>query len=178
MKWSDNLTTAKRTDSNVQGDINVTAEFELITYTLTYTADAGGTIVGSATQTVQHGQSGTGVEAKPNEGYRFVKWSDGNTNTKRTDTNVKANLSVTAEFEKLNTTGISNTKFEALSVYPNPTAGAVQVAATGVVLVYNVASQLLQRVPSQGKVLIDLSAYPAGVYFIRVGNAMAKVMNQ
>ena len=147
-------------------------------YSLAYTATEGGYIKGSINQSVKQGQSGTEVEAVANEGYRFVKWSDGLTTVKRIDTNVQKNISVTAEFEKTNTTGIFNSKFESLSVYPNPTQGAVQVEATGTVLVSNVAGQLLQRVASQGKVLIDLSGYPDGIYFISVGNAVAKVVKR
>ncbi len=71
----------------------------LPTYTLTYTAGANGSISGQATQTVQYGGSGTEVEAKPNNGYVFKKWSDGLTTAKRTDYNVQGNLNVTAEFE-------------------------------------------------------------------------------
>ena len=100
VRWSDGLTTAKRTDSNVQGDITVTAEFAIITYTLSYTAGEGGSITGQTTQSVQHGQSGTEVEAVPSGGYVFKKWSDGNTSAKRTDSNVHGNVSVKAEFEK------------------------------------------------------------------------------
>ena len=174
-------------------DVTVEAEFEAITYTLTYTAGAGGTIQGSATQTVAHGQSGTEVEAKPNEGYKFVKWSDGRTTAKRTDSNVQGNLSVTAEFEKNATTGLFDAKFEALSVYPNPTTGQLWVSVPELaestaaeVLVYNAAGQLLQRVAAHGastgsaasRLSIDLSGYPAGVYIISVGNAVAKVMKQ
>ena len=128
VQWSDGLTTAKRTDSNVQGDITVTAEFAIITYTLSYTAGEGGSITGQATQSVQYGQSGTEVKAVPNAGYRFVRWSDGLTTAKRTDSNVQGDLSVTAEFEKTNTTGIFNSKFESLSVYPNPTTGMLWVS--------------------------------------------------
>ena len=192
-KWSDGLTTAKRTDYNVQANLNVTAEFDLPIYTLSYTASEGGSISGQATQTVQHGGSGSEVEAVAQEGYRFVKWSDGRTTAKRTDYNVQGNLTVTAEFEKSNTTGLLDTKLDALSVYPNPTQGVLWVSvpelAEGTateVHVYNANGQLLQRVPAHGasagsaasRLSIDLSAYPAGMYIIRVGNAMAKVVKQ
>ena len=184
VKWSDGRTTAKRTDSNVQRDSSVTAIFELIpTYTLTYTAGEGGSIKGNNTQTVREGQSGTEVEAVANEGYKFVKWSDGRTTAKRTDSNVQANLSVTAEFEKSSTTGLFDTQLDALSVYPNPTAGQLWVSvpelAEGTaaeVLVYNAAGQLLQRVAARAastgsaasRLSIDLSGYPTGVYIISV----------
>ena len=41
---------------------------------------------------------GTAVTAVPNSGFRFVNWSDGVTTATRTDANVTANLSVTANF--------------------------------------------------------------------------------
>ena len=89
-------------------------------------------------------------------------------------------VTVQAEFEKKEggATGLFDAKLDALSVSPNPTQGAVQVEATGTVLVSNVAGQLLQRVASQGQVLIDLSGYPDGIYFISVGNAVAKVVKR
>lgn len=98
VQWDDGVMTASRTDSNVTGNITVTAEFAINTYTLTYTAGAGGTITGTSPQTVSHGSDGTAVEAVPNTGYHFVQWSDGSTTNSRTDTNVTADISVTAEF--------------------------------------------------------------------------------
>ena len=70
----------------------------VLTYTLTYTAGANGSITGITPQTVAHGASGTEVTAVPNVGYHFVDWSDASTVNPRTDTNVTANLSVTANF--------------------------------------------------------------------------------
>jgi hypothetical protein len=73
-------------------------EYTSIYYTLTYTAGVNGSIVGEAEQTVLHGRSGTAVEAVPDEGYHFVQWSDGSTANPRVDTNVTADINVTAEF--------------------------------------------------------------------------------
>ena len=101
VRWSDGSTTAARTDSGVVANIAVSATFAvdtIDTYTLTYTAGAGGTIVGTSPQTVSPGGSGSPVTAVPNTGYRFVSWSDGSTTAARTDTNVTGNLSVTATF--------------------------------------------------------------------------------
>ncbi|NLL29266.1 MAG: metallophosphoesterase family protein, partial [Bacteroidales bacterium] len=77
VKWSDGVTTAKRTDKNVTNNITVTAEFAINTYALTYNEDGNGTIQGEATQTVNHNGSGTEVKAVANGGYHFVQWSDG-----------------------------------------------------------------------------------------------------
>jgi hypothetical protein len=99
-KWSDGKTSASRTDTNVQNDITVTAEFVAQTYyyTLKYIAGTGGTISGSTTQEVEKGKSGSQVTAVPSTGYRFSKWSDGKTSASRTDTNVQGDITVTAEF--------------------------------------------------------------------------------
>ncbi len=68
------------------------------TFTLTYTAETGGSISGTSPQTVNPGGSGTEVTAVPNTGYHFVGWSDGVLTESRTDSNVTANISVTANF--------------------------------------------------------------------------------
>ena len=96
--WSDASTANPRTDTNVTANVSVTANFAINTYTLTYTAGANGTITGTSPQTVNHGADGTPVTAVPNTGYHFVDWSDASTANPRTDTNVTANMSVTANF--------------------------------------------------------------------------------
>jgi len=48
--WSDGRTDNPRTDTNVTGDISVTANFAINTYTLTYIAASGGTILGDPAQ--------------------------------------------------------------------------------------------------------------------------------
>ena len=98
MHWSDGSTANPRTDTNVTANIRVSASFAINTYTLTYTAGANGTITGTSPQTVNSGANGTAVTATPNAGYHFVQWSDGSTANPRTDTNVTANISVTASF--------------------------------------------------------------------------------
>ncbi|MFE5321174.1 InlB B-repeat-containing protein [Paenibacillus sp. NPDC056579] len=76
----------------------MSAVFAINKYTLTYTAGEHGTLDGIASQTVNFGANGTAVTAVPEEGYHFVKWSDEVTDATRTETNVKANKSVSAVF--------------------------------------------------------------------------------
>lgn len=70
------------------------------TYTLTYLASAGGTISGSATQTVTDGGDGSTVTAVSNSGYQFVNWSDGSTSRIRTDMNITSDHTYTANFSR------------------------------------------------------------------------------
>ena len=98
VSWSDGYPTAARTDTNVMADVNATATFAINTYTLTYTAGANGSIVGTSPQMVNYGGDGTLVTATPDTGYHFVSWSDGYPTAARTDTNVMADVNATATF--------------------------------------------------------------------------------
>jgi uncharacterized repeat protein (TIGR02543 family) len=96
--WSDGSTVNPRTDTNVTADVDVTANFAINTYTLDYAAGTGGSLTGETSQTVNYGQDGTAVEAVPDTGHHFVDWSDGSTANPRTDTDVTADVDVTANF--------------------------------------------------------------------------------
>jgi autotransporter-associated beta strand protein len=71
---------------------------EPVTFTLTYSADANGSLSGITPQIIAQGSEANTVTAIPNPGYSFVSWSDGVLTPSRTDTNVMANNSVTATF--------------------------------------------------------------------------------
>lgn len=73
--------------------------------TASYRAGKGGSIEGLAHQRLTKGTDAQMVTAVPNEGYRFVQWSDGNTSASRTDTQVVYRLAVTAEFEREDSLG-------------------------------------------------------------------------
>lgn len=98
VQWSDGSTANPRTDTNVTGEIGVTAEFAADSFTLTYSAGAGGGLTGSASQSVAYGGSGTAVTAVANAGYHFTGWSDGITTATRTDANVSHDIAVVASF--------------------------------------------------------------------------------
>ena len=98
VNWSDLSTADPRTDTNVMADVTVTASFAIDTFSLSYTAGPNGSLTGDASQTVNYGEDGTAVTAVPDTGYHFVDWSDGALTATRTDTNVIADLSVTANF--------------------------------------------------------------------------------
>ena len=71
---------------------------------VTYMASVGGLISGDAFQDIKAGESSTPVEAIPYEGYRFYMWSDGRTESIRSDMNVQGNIHVTAQFFKISKT--------------------------------------------------------------------------
>jgi hypothetical protein len=89
---------AADTNITMNDDYTVQANFAIDTYTLDYTAGSGGSTTGDTSQVVDYGGDGTAVTAVPNTGSHFVKWSDDVMTASRTDTNVTADIDVTATF--------------------------------------------------------------------------------
>lgn len=82
VRWSDGVTTASRTDTNVTGNIEVTAEFEINTYTATFDSN-GGSIVSS--QTVPYNTTAAEPETPAREGCMFEGWYSDSTLSTRFD---------------------------------------------------------------------------------------------
>lgn len=67
-------------------------------FTITYSASEGGSITGDTAQTVTEGNDGTPVTAIAHAGYIFTAWSDGFGEASRTETDVRKDMSLTANF--------------------------------------------------------------------------------
>ena len=95
-----NITDAALCNTSITmlANASLTANYVIKTYTLTYTNGSNGTINGTTPQTINCSANGSQVTAVPNGGYVFVNWSDSVATAARTDTNIVANLSVTANF--------------------------------------------------------------------------------
>jgi len=65
---------------------------------LTYRAEEHGSITGTTPQVVDDEGSGSEIRAVADSGYYFESWSDGTTDNPRTDSNVTADVDVTASF--------------------------------------------------------------------------------
>lgn len=98
--WSDGVQTAQRQDSRVLREISATATFEKRQLAVDYGKRGGGRIEGKSRQTISYGENASAVTAVPNEGYEFVRWSDGVETAKRQDMGIREDLFVTAEFQK------------------------------------------------------------------------------
>ncbi len=77
---------------------NVTPTESTNQFTLQYTASPNGSLQGLEQQLVLEFGSGTEVTAIANGGYIFHSWSDGIATPARTDSNITADLQVTASF--------------------------------------------------------------------------------
>ena len=104
VQWSDGSTDNPRNDQGVTGDIDVTAEFEINVYTVTYlledTPGMTATLYGSAEQQVEHGSDASAVYVVVNAPVCHIldQWSDGSTANPRQDLMVTDDLTVTATF--------------------------------------------------------------------------------
>lgn len=67
-------------------------------YHITYVAGSNGSVTKSGQNSIAPGGSISST-ATPNSGYRFTKWSDNNTAATRTDSNIQADATYTANFE-------------------------------------------------------------------------------
>jgi hypothetical protein len=101
VNWDDMSVQNPRTDTNVQNNISVTANFSVDTFTLNYTAGAHGHLLGPTPQIVNYGGNGSAITAIPDAHYAFLNWTDASTQNPRTETNVTANVTVTANFYSL-----------------------------------------------------------------------------
>ncbi|MBR2254375.1 MAG: InlB B-repeat-containing protein [Candidatus Methanomethylophilaceae archaeon] len=97
VKWSDGITDAERIVT-VDSDITLTAEFASAPseyFTLQVIAGTGGATTGSGSYAAG---AEVQISAVPDEGYRFVQWSDGVTDAVRTVV-IDGNVIIEATFE-------------------------------------------------------------------------------
>lgn len=85
---------------------------------ISYNASTGGRIEGETTQYVNIGGTGNTVIARPDVGYVFDKWNDGNPNMDRQDRGVSSNATYTATFKKA--------QFTVIFRYPDQTVAREQ----------------------------------------------------
>lgn len=92
----DGTTSIFKTKASIK-NIRLYVLYTIPEYTISVSAGTGGTVSGGGT--FEQGKTVT-IKATPSSGYRFVKWSDGNTSASRAVT-VSGNATYTAYFEKL-----------------------------------------------------------------------------
>ena len=93
VKWSNGATAATYTFTLI-GDTTLTATFAIDQHTVTIGEAVNGSVTGAGTY--DYGTEAM-LKATANEGYHFVKWSDGNTDNPRTII-VTADVTLAAEF--------------------------------------------------------------------------------
>lgn len=101
VEWLENGTSVSTQENytfEVTGDRSLFARYQIQIHTLTYSTGPGGILDGLTTQQVEHGASGSPVEASGTPDALFYMWSDGSVENPRQDTHVTESLNVTALF--------------------------------------------------------------------------------
>lgn len=104
--WSDVANQLSfRQDCRVTHSVDAKAIFEKVKpkyFSINFRAMQGGRVEGELYQLIDYGKNGSTVIAIPDEGYRFVKWSDGETEAIRENLHVTDQASdvIYAEFER------------------------------------------------------------------------------
>lgn len=127
-----------------------------VRHEVVYVAGPNGTIGGSSFQELGSGETGQQVWAIPDDGYEFVRWSDGSTDNPRMDVDVNAAQVLTAEFAPIAT--------------PPPEGQAIESVRVNAPIVRSMADGATIEVESvrncHGTVEIrrtDVAVTPAGV---------------
>ena len=98
IEWSDGVKTYSRKEYDITSDINLTAIYKRL-YKVEFSATEGGTVKGYGSYVIE-GDDSNLVTAIPNDGYRFVKWSDGLLDAQRQEKEVSKDIYVYAIFER------------------------------------------------------------------------------
>jgi hypothetical protein len=98
VNWSDGVTTASRTDTDVTANVNVTANFAINTFKVTFNLGADGTLSsGNLLQTIDYGSSAVGPVVTANAGWTFTGWD-------KAFTDITSDLTVNAQYSQNNYT--------------------------------------------------------------------------
>lgn len=97
-----NFTRWDKDFSSVTSSLVVVAQYVPITYTVNFKASTGGTLCGTAAQTVNYGAPSTPVTAIPDPNYYFTGWTGDYSGTANplTITKVTGNMNITANFAR------------------------------------------------------------------------------
>ena len=143
-----------------------TVEEELFLVTGLANDDAMGYVLGGGYYAA--GATAT-LTAQANQGYRFVRWDDGNTTPYREIT-VTADVTVTAIFEAV-PVGIEDAEQAEVEVIAVDNRIVVRGAESDIYL-YDVNGRVLAR--QAAAATVEFTVNTAGVYLVKVGNAAAK----
>ncbi len=174
--WNDGNTQNPRTIT-VTGDATYTANFSensVITHTLTVICNTDqGTVSGGGIY--MHGATAV-IQAFPNQGYVFTKWSDENTENPRMVT-MTNDLTLVAFFA----TGVGENEEPVLMVYPNPTKESIRILgieANSSVEIYNSLGELVKVVSASEDQEINVRDLASGLYLLRCGNATLRFIKE
>lgn len=142
-------------------------------HTVTF-IDWDGTVL--STQTIAEGSDSTAPDEPVREGYTFTGWDID-------FTGVTSDLTVTAQYTL--STGIKSVETKTILIYPNPAKSTVTItlagdaAQVGTVSFINLAGKTVYEISNftSGQA-IDISHLSKGIYFVKAGNKVEKMVKE
>lgn len=175
-KWQDGNIENPRTIT-VTGNATYTAFFtenSVTTYTVTLISNTSeGTVSGGGTYVAG---SQAVIQAFPNEGYVFTKWSDENTENPREIT-VNSDVTLVAFFGL----GVEENDASNLTVYPNPAKESIRILgleANSQIEIYNSLGELVKVMSVSADQEIGVRDLASGLYLVRCGNATMRFVKE
>jgi len=153
------------------------------TITLNVNPSIGGTVSGDG---VYSSNEEVTVTAIANPNYEFVNWTENDNEVSDSESysfRVNADRVLVANFI-VSADAIDDVKTTQLKVYPNPTNAWVTIENADEMIqkisVLDISGMTIQVYDGidKDKLEIDLSSYPTGVYFIKTGNKVSKVVKK
>ena len=152
----------------VERDMNIIGYCEAVNFHLVVEASPaeGGVVSGTG---YYEFASNVVITATPHDGYRFISWSDGDTNAIRTIT-VTSDTTFTAIFRNL---GIEQTDMSDVNIYATGDAVVVDGANGMTVRLFDALGRVVATAEAHGDSL-RIPVKTTGVYLVQVGNAPAR----
>ena len=174
-RWSDGITTNPRIITVTQ-DTSFTALFSANIYNVAVSAND--TLMGSVSGGGSFAYlSNDTILATPNNGYHFTRWSDGITTNPRIIT-VTQDTSLIAFF--VSNQDIDVAESTTIKLYPNPASEAITIEGIDNetdIFVINAIGRTIRRLEKVSSTLtISVTDLPKGIYFVRVGTAVKKLI--
>ena len=166
--WSNGETSTTVTIT-VESDTTLTANFEAIMYTINATANDE--TMGYVTGSGEYRAGATVVlEAVANNGYEFVRWSDGTTEAHYEFT-ATADVTITAIFQA--SVGIEDVDNNDVTIYSVDNKIIVNGAENQTIYVYDVNGRCV-RTQANAAETVEFTMNTTGVFLVKAGNAPAK----
>ncbi|WP_016778653.1 InlB B-repeat-containing protein [Anaerophaga thermohalophila] len=174
-QWSDGVTTAARTDLGVTGDINVTAEFAVDKWQVTFSVTQDGQPVESAQILI----SSVGTDLlTDNTGQAVTTLPDGNylydviinSLLMIDDATLEVSGADATENITINATFVSSAEHSTISIWPNPVNEVVWIEGSILITeitVFDMAGNLVVLI-SNPEEKVNLSFLPPGFYLLKI----------
>lgn len=117
------------------------------------------------------------IQAIPNEGYFFQKWSDESTRNPRQIT-VNSDIILAAFFKG---TGVDEVELNPMTLYPNPAKESIRILgieANSTIEIYNSLGMLVKVVSAGPDQEIGIRDLSSGLYLVRCGNRTLRFVKQ